>query len=396
MDSLDQTLDQELRQLEAMHLRRHLRNLDGPQGPIIPFDGREVVNFSSNDYLGLAGEPFLIAAFQKAAADFGAGAGASRLLSGNQPPHRLLEEAIACFKRTEAALAFSCGYSTALGTIPALVGRDDVVILDKLSHACLVDGARLSGATLRVFPHNDLDKLNSHLSWARNKFPRGRILILTESVFSMDGDLAPLAGIVALKNRFDAWLLVDEAHGIGVIGPEGRGLVDTLGLGSEVEVQMGTLGKAIGSAGGYISGSRSLIDLIINRGRSFIFSTAPPPAQAAASCCAVQWLQSKEGRERVAALTQNRKLLPELCPDVVPETPPSAIVPILIGEEDATLALAKRLLDAGLFLPAVRYPTVPKNKARLRLTLTAKHRREHLEALATANLSRCQPRGGPL
>lgn len=385
MSPLDQHLEEGLATLETRHLRRHLRVLSSPQGPCGVLDGREVVHFSSNDYLGLASEPWLHEAAAQAASKYGWGSGASRLISGNQPPHEELEAALARSKKTEAALAFSCGFATAVGTVPALVGRDDVILLDKLCHACLVDGARLSQATLRVFPHNDVDKLASHLRWARQKFPRSRILILVESVYSMDGDLAPLREIVEAKNRYGAFLLVDEAHGVGVLGPEGRGLVAELGLQNEVEVQMGTLGKALGSAGGYIAGSAILIDWLINRARSFIFSTAPPAAQAAAATAALQWLETPEGRSRLAKLDSLRTLWGTIHASLPPS---SAIIPIPLGPEEEALRAAEYLLKNGCFVPAVRYPTVPKGAARLRLTLTARHSPAHLQQVA-ALISSC-------
>ncbi len=374
-------LEADLRERRENHLWRELREISGSQGPEVIRDGRRVVNFSSNDYLGLAAEEFLREAWIEAAGKYGVGSGASRLISGSLTPHRELEEELAKFKQTEAALAFSCGYATAVGTLPVLAGPGDVIFLDKLSHACLVDGARLSGATLRIFPHNDVERLDSQLRWAARKHPRARLLIVTESVFSMDGDLAPLREMVEVKERYGAWLMVDEAHGMGVLGPEGRGLVSALGLGGRVEVQMGTLGKALGVAGGCVSGSRTLIDSLINRGRSFIFSTAPPPAQAAAATAALRWLDSPEGIRRVAALEENRRGLCELCPEQFPDMPASAIVPIAVGDESAALELAERFFESGLYLPAVRFPTVPRGRARLRLSLTASHRRVHLQSL---------------
>jgi 8-amino-7-oxononanoate synthase len=358
--------------------------LDGSQAPEVLFDGRRVLNFSSNDYLGLANEEFLREAAAEAARRFGAGAGAARLLSGTQPPHVALEEEIAAFKGTEAALSFSCGYTTALGVIPALAGRKDIVILDKLCHACLVDGARLSGATLRIFPHNNLERLEVLLRNSRAAAPDARILVVTESVFSMDGDTAPLAEIVALKERYGAWLYVDEAHGVGVLGEGGRGLVHALGLGNLVEIQMGTLGKAIGAAGGYVAGSRTLVDFLINRARSFIFSTAPPPAQAAAAVAALRWLRTPPGEERLRALENNRQYLFAALPDLFPASPASAIVPVPVGDEGAALALAREFFEQGFFIPAVRFPTVPRGRARLRLTLTALHTAGHLNAVTNA------------
>src|SRR6059058_3579165 len=300
------------RQLEALRARsldRNLREISSPSGTIVDLDGKRLINFSSNDYLGLANDPRLPEAAIAAITEFGVGAGASRLISGTQSPHVRLEQALAKWKGTEAALCFSSGYATVLGTIPALVTKDDVIVLDKLCHASLIDGAKLSGAILRVFPHNHLGKLQSHLEWARRQHLSKRILILTESVFSMDGDRAPLRELVELKKRFGALLMLDEAHAVGVIGPNGRGLAAAENLNEDVDVQMGTLSKALGASGGYICGSRSLIDWLINRARSFIYSTAPPPATAAAALAAVDFLASPSGEERRLLLWERIKLM---------------------------------------------------------------------------------------
>src|SRR5262249_35729897 len=243
--------------------------------------------------------------------EFGVGAGASRLISGNLSPHLRLERALAKWKGTEAALCFSSGYAAALGTIPALVTKNDVVLLDKLCHASLIDSASLSAAVLRVFPHNHLRKLENHLEWARREHPGKRVLILTESVFSMDGDRAPLRELVELKKRFEALLMLDEAHAVGVIGPNGRGLTAAENVNDDVDVQMGTLSKAFGASGGYICASRTLIEWLINRSRSFIYSTAPPPAVAAAALAAVDFLASLEGEERRLLLWERIRLMRE-------------------------------------------------------------------------------------
>jgi 8-amino-7-oxononanoate synthase len=376
MSDLDGWLGERLEEIERANLRRRLRRLDSAQGPVVCVAGRDVVNFSSNDYLGLAADPRLRDAAAAALAEFGAGSGSSRLICGTQGPHAALEAALARFKRTEAALTFATGHAAAVGTIPALVGAEDVIILDKLCHACLVDGARLSGATIRVFPHNHLEKLERLLHWARENYAKARVLVVTESIFSMDGDLAPLREIVALKDRFGAWLLVDEAHGVGVLGPEGRGLAAELGVADRVEIQMGTLGKALGASGGAICGSARLIDYLINRARSFIFSTAPPPAAAAAAAEAVRLLESGEAAPLREKLWAN---LASFAPDAV-----SAIVPRIIGDEAAAVAAAERLLEAGFLVPAVRYPTVARGTARLRITLSAAHSPAQVNALATA------------
>ena len=299
----------QLQALRAQSLHRKLREIGSAQGPQVQIVGQQLINFSSNDYLGLANDSRLREAAVAAIAEFGVGAGASRLISGTQSPHVRLEAALAKWKGTQSALCFSSGYAAAIGTIPALVGKQDVVLLDKLSHASLIDGARLSGAILRVFPHNHFGKLESHLEWAQREHPGRRVLVVTESVFSMDGDRAPLQQLVDLKKRFDALLFLDEAHAIGVIGANGRGLAAELGLAGEIEVQMGTLSKALGVSGGYICGSRSLIEWLVNRARSFIFSTAPPPAFAAAALAAVEFLASEEGEKRRQRLWQRIKIL---------------------------------------------------------------------------------------
>ena len=289
--------EDELADLESRNLRRSLKRLDSPQSTRVRWEGRELLNFSSNDYLGLADSPAVKAALREGVEKYGAGAGASRLVCGTLAPHLSFEEQLAEFKNTEAALTFSTGYAAALGTITALAGRGDVIILDKLCHASLIDGARLSGAEMRVFPHHDLDRLESHLRWARERVDplRGRILVVVESIYSMDGDRSPLTGIVELKEKTGAWLLVDEAHAFGIVGPQGRGLAAELGIESRVELQMGTLSKASGLSGGYLCASRTVVDLLINRARSFIYSTAPPPAIVFAAKTALDLIGGKEG-----------------------------------------------------------------------------------------------------
>lgn len=379
--NFDQYLSGELQRIEAAGLLRSLRTLESPQGARVLCNRRSLANFSSNDYLGLAADPRLREAARMALEEAGAGAGASRLVCGNHREHELLEEALAQFKRTEAVLSFSTGYAAALGVIPAVVGASDVVILDKLSHASLVDGARLSGAVVRVFPHNHLEKLESHLRWAREKHPSARILVVVESVYSMDGDCAPLREIVELKDRHGAWLMVDEAHGVGVIGSDGRGLADELGVGGRVEIQMGTLGKALGASGAYICGSRVLREYLINRARSFIFSTAPGPAAAAASRAAVQILHSGDGRELVERLWKNIGTLTTALGVGLAE---SAIFPVVIGGEREAVESSRLLQEAGFLVPAIRYPTVARGSARLRLSLSAAHEPAEIHRLAEA------------
>lgn len=383
---------EQLLALRAQALHRKLREIGSAQGPQIRIVGQELANFSSNDYLGLANDQRLREAAKAAIDEFGVGAGASRLISGTQSPHVRLEAALAAWKGTQAALSFSSGYAAAIGAIPALVGKQDVVLLDKLSHGSLIDGARLSGAILRVFPHNHLGKLESHLNWAQREHPRKRILIVTESVFSMDGDRAPLAQLIDLKKRFGVLLFLDEAHAIGVIGTNGRGLAAELGVAGDVDVQMGTLSKALGVSGGYICGSRSLIEWLVNRARSFIFSTAPPPAVAAAALAAVDFLASSEGEERRAILWERistlRGSLPRRPwdgpPSATPSSSGSAIHPWMIGDEQGAIDLARSLQTEGFLVPAIRYPTVAKGAARLRITVTAAHAEPQISALGSA------------
>jgi len=379
---------EQLEALRARSLDRHLREICSAQGPEIEISGRRLINFSSNDYLGLANDPRLREAAIAAIGDFGVGAGASRLISGTQSPHLRLERVLAKWKGTEAALCFNSGYAAALGTIPALVSKSDVVLLDKLCHASLIDGAKLSGAILRVFPHNQLGKLEGHLEWARRGHPGKRILIVTESVFSMDGDRAPLRELIELKKRFDALLMLDEAHAVGVIGANGRGLAAAENLNEDVDVQMGTLSKALGATGGYICGSRDLIEWLINRARSFIYSTAPPPAIAAAALTAVDFLSSPEGEERRLLLWKRSRLMQQLLPDnqwkKKRDDASGAIFPWIVGDEKVVLDLASALQGEGFLVPAIRYPTVAKGTARLRITVTASHEENQIRSLCEA------------
>ncbi len=364
----------QLDQLRGEGLWRELRTLDSPQGSVLEHEGREFLNFSSNDYLGLAASAEIKAALQEGVERYGGGSGASRLVCGSLRPHAELEAALANFKGAEAALTFSSGFAVPMGTLPALLGPGDTILMDKLSHACLVDAARLSGATLRIFPHNHLGKLERLLQTAQ-----GRVLIITESIFSMDGDAAPLVEIVELKDRYGAWLLVDEAHAVGVLGPQGRGLAAALGLEGRIELQMGTLSKALGLSGGYLAASRQVIDLLINRARSFIYTTAALPAVAHAALCALDLIRSAEGDRR-------RSLLHAHVDEVrsslgLDHTSSSAILPLILGDETAAMAASARLREAGLMVPAIRYPTVARGSARLRITLSAGHHSEQVAQL---------------
>ena len=375
-----------LSDLRARSLLRELRTIEEVAGPEVMVDGRRFINFASNDYLGLSQHPFLKIAAQEAIERFGIGAGASRLVTGSQSLHRKLEQELATFKGTESALLFGSGYAAAIGALCSLTGPGDIILLDKLVHACIIDGAKLSGALRRVFPHNNVEKLKEHLVWARKNHPDRKPLIATESVFSMDGDLADLTAIVDLKNEFGALLFVDEAHATGVIGPKGAGLVTALGLTRDVDVQMGTLSKAIGVSGGFVCGSNALIQLLVNRARSFIYSTASPPALAAAASASLKILQSDLGDQLRIRLWQNVSLLSKLLEIKRNHrpSPQSAIIPVLVGTEERSLQLAGALLECGFLIPAIRYPSVARGSARIRIALSAAHFSKQIVALAAA------------
>jgi 8-amino-7-oxononanoate synthase len=411
--SFESLLAAELARLEKQGLLREMRRIDSPQGPRISVLGQSWLNFSSNDYLGLASHPLVRDAAREAVAKFGSGAGASRLICGSLAPHHELEEAIARFKKTPAALAFGSGWAAAHGAIGALLGKNDIIVLDRLVHASIVDAARLCGARIRVFPHQDLEALARILLWANagRSSPASRVLVVTESLFSMDGDYAPLREIADLKDRYGAWLMVDEAHSTGLYGSSGSGLVDAHGLRGRVEVQMGTLGKALGAAGGFICGARPLIDLLVNKARSFIFSTAPVPAAAAAAMAALELAQGTEGEDRRESLrgrvAQLRSGLARSggsssethwqFPPSAPiqsggatashpafDLPASAIVPLIVGSEERALAIAAALRSRSFLIPAIRYPTVARGRARLRVTLTAAHEAADVDLLIGA------------
>lgn len=379
---LDSVLGAALEGIRSQKLLRRLRELTTPQGPEVGIGGRTYRNFSSNDYLGLASHPALREAAMAAWDRDGFGSGASRLVCGTLRAHEELEAAIAEFKGTEAALGFSSGYAAAMGTIPALCGAGDVVILDKLAHACLVDAARLSGAVMRVFPHNNLEKLASHLAWARAKHPKARCLVVVESVYSMDGDVAPLREIVELADRAGAWVFLDEAHGVGVLGNAGRGLAEREGVAERIAVQMGTLGKALGAHGAYIAGSGILREYLVNRARSFIYSTAPPAPVAAAARAALGIVQSPEGDALRRRLQENVARLAHALGNV--EKPPAAIVPWILGDEEFAVRVSDELGASGILVPAIRYPTVARGSARLRFTCSAVQTDADLAALGDA------------
>lgn len=377
----DWNIANQLDDLRAQGLWRELRPLDEVNGVIVRSGGREWVNFSSNDYLGLAGSEELRAALEAGIEKYGGGSGASRLVCGTHRAHLDLEEALADFKGTEAALTFSSGFAVALGTIPALLGPGDTVILDKLCHASLVDAARLSGATIRVFPHNHLEKLERLLGTAK-----GRVLVVTESIFSMDGDAAPLQEIVALKERCGAWLLVDEAHAVGVLGPQGRGLAGALGVDGQIELQMGTLSKAFGLCGGYLAASRQVIDLLVNRARSFIYTTAQPAHLAYAAGVVLNLVRGPRGDERRKKVRAHASLANDLLfesPVGLP-MPPAAILPAILGDEQRAMQVSHSMREKGFLIPCIRYPTVARGSARLRFTVSATHSAAQIEGAAAA------------
>ena len=389
MNTLDAYLERLMADTEAAGLRRSLRDVTARHGVSITADGRALTNFSSNDYLGLANHPALIEAARRAATDWGSGTGAARLVCGSLRVFRDLEESLAGWKGCAAALSFSTGYAAALGTVPALVGPGDVVAIDKRVHACCVDAARLSGATLRVFRHNDLNDLERILLWARK--PSGdaartvRILVISESVFSMDGDEAPLRELVELKDRHGAWLMVDEAHAAGLYGTRRTGLAEAAGVSDRIDIHMGTLGKALGSSGGYIAGSAALRDHLINHARSFVFSTAPVPAAPAAALAAVRLIQTSEGERRVARLHSHLHTLRGALPLTADaRAASSAILPILAGAETRAIEWSTALREAGFLVPAIRYPTVARGSARLRVTVSADHDGSDVQALIAA------------
>jgi 8-amino-7-oxononanoate synthase len=378
--------------LEEKGLLRSLRVLASRPGPRVQVDGRTVVNFASNDYLGLSGHPRVLEGARSALESRGAGSTASRLMAGTLDLHERLEKALAEFKRTEACAVFPSGYHANLGTLPALLEEGDTVVLDRLAHASLVDGARLSKAKLLVFKHNDVEDLEKVL---RRAATAGRRWIVTASVFSMDGDVAPLCEMSFLTERYNARLYVDEAHATGIFGPGGRGVVNGLGLEKKVDVCMGTLSKALGAQGGFVAGRAELVRWLHNKARSFIYSTALNPAAAGAALAALDVVRDEPTRrEKLLALARRlREGLDRLAgrtavPSRIksPYTPYEGgpIVPWVVGESGAALSLSRKLWDAGFYVPAVRPPTVPDGTARLRFTVTAEHAESDVDALLAA------------
>lgn len=375
-------LQAQLARLDAAHLRRRRAVVEVIDGPRLQArDGPPLLSFCSNDYLGLAQHPALIQAAQEAAARYGVGAGASALVSGHSAVHDALENELAAFVDMPHALSFGSGYLANIGIVPALVGRGDAVFSDALNHACLIDGARLSRAQVHVYPHNDLAVLARHLAAAG---PAQRKLVLTDAVFSMDGDLAHLPELLALCERFDAWLLVDDAHGFGVLGPRGQGSAAHFGLRSPRLVYMATLGKAAGCAGAFVAGDATLIEWLMQRARSYIFATAPPAMQAQSVRASLRIIETEAWRREhlmrlIARLRAGLGPLPWLNPGS-----PTAIQPLILGANQTAQDTMAALRDRGLWVPAIRPPTVPDGTARLRISLSAAHSEDNVDRLISA------------
>ena len=371
-----QFLDEALAQIRADGLYRKLRVLAGEQRPTSRFDSKDVINLSSNNYLGLTTHPKLREAALRALKELGVGSGSVRTIAGTMEIHMELERKIATFKKTEASVVFQSGFAANAGTVAAILGKDDLILSDELNHASIIDGARLSRATIRVFPHRDPAALGRLLEETASVKRR---LVITDGVFSMDGDIAPMPEIVALARAHGAIMMVDDAHASGVLGKAGRGTVDHFDLHGQVDIQVGTLSKAIGVLGGYVAGTRSLIEYLYHRARPFLFSTSHPPAVAAACIAAFDVLEAEP--ERIERLWSNTKRFKDGLKRLgfntgISETP---ITPIFVGEADLAMRFSDRLFDRGLFAQGIGYPTVAKGKARLRTIVTATHTEEELD-----------------
>jgi len=375
-------LHEQLEELKAKGLYFRLRVLESEQKPVASFDGQEVINLSSNNYLGLTTHRALRRAALEATRRWGVGAGAVRTIAGTMKIHMELEEQIARFKNTEACVVFQSGFTANAGTVAAILGKDDLIISDELNHASIIDGCRLSKATIKVFKHRDLNDCERVCQETAN-WP-GRKLLITDGVFSMDGEIAPLPQLCDLAEKYNCIMMVDDAHASGVLGRGGRGTVDHLGCHGRVDIQVGTLSKAIGAMGGYVCGSRDLIEWLYHRGRPFLFSTSHPPSVTASCQAAFGLLDSPEGEKLIKKLWANTKFFKKRLKESgfstgASETP---ITPIHVGEAAKAFEFSRRLFDAGLYAPAVGYPTVPEGKARLRAIVTATHKRAELERAA--------------
>jgi glycine C-acetyltransferase len=378
--------NKELAVMKESGLYRALRLIESGQSGRVHMEGREVLLLCSNNYLGLAEHPVLKEASIRAVNAYGSGSGASRLVSGNMSLHEELERKLAAFKCCEGAVLFNCGYSANVGLLTAVAGHGDTIYSDRLNHASIVDGALLSRAKLVRYPHNDVITLEKQLESHQGK---GRHIIVTDGVFSMDGDIAPLRQIVELKKKFKALLMVDDAHGTGVLGAGGRGSAEACGVQAQVDIHMGTLGKGLGSFGAYATGSAEMVDFMRNRARSFIFSTSLPPAVLAASIAALEIVASPEGRELRNKLDSNRSLFSGLLNRAGFNTLSSAtqIIPLLVGDAATTMEFSRRLLARGVFVQGIRPPTVPAGSSRLRCTVMANHSVEDLEQASSAIVS---------
>jgi glycine C-acetyltransferase len=376
MGALDE-LEGKLAELEEQGLLLLPRTLEGPTGARARFDGRDVINLASNNYLGLANHPRVNAAAAKAALELGAGSGAVRTIAGSMRMHLELEQRFAAFKHADAALMFQSGFTANAGTVAAILDKDDVIVSDQLNHASIIDGARLSRAEIKVFPHKDAEAAGALL--VETARPGRRQLLITDGVFSMDGDIAPLPDLVQVAERHGAIMMVDDAHATGVLGAGGAGTVDHFGLHGRVDVQVGTLSKAIGVLGGFIAGPRVLIRWLENRGRPYLFSTSAPPAVVAACITALDVIHDEP--ERLERLWNNTRAfkaaLHELGFDTgLSETP---ITPVIAGDEERAQALGRRLFEEGVFAPAIVFPTVVRGQARVRTIVTADHTDGDLE-----------------
>ena len=372
-------LQDQLEELKAKGQHFRLRVLEGEQKPVAQFDGREVINLSSNNYLGLTTHKALRRAATEAIRTHGVGAGAVRTIAGTMDLHMALEEQIAKFKGTEAAVVFQSGFTANAGTVAAILGKDDLILSDELNHASIIDGCRLSRAAIRVFKHRDVADCERLCKETEN-WP-GRKLLITDGVFSMEGDIAPLPELCGLAEKYNCIMMVDDAHASGVLGRNGRGTVDHLGCHGRVHIQVGTLSKAIGAMGGYVSGSRELVDYLYHRARPFLFSTGHPPSVVATCQAAFRLLDSPAGEKLINKLWSNTKFFQRRLKKLgfsagASETP---ITPIHVGEAAKAFELSRRLYEAGVYIPAVGFPTVPEGKARLRAIVTATHKRADLE-----------------
>jgi len=379
--SLDEDLRARLDARESHAIRRRLRPISSRIGPRIVVDGRSILQFCSNDYLGITSHPAVTRAAEMALARYGTGAGSARLVVGTSSPHCELEEALAQLKQTEAALALSSGYHANTGVLPVLTGSEDMIFSDALNHASIIDGCRLSHAATKIYHHNDIEHLTTLLSATGTTRRR---VIVTESVFAMDGDLAPLSDLASVAKQYDALLVVDEAHATGVFGSHGGGLVQELELGAHVDVQIGTLSKAIGALGGYVAGSQTLIDTLINEARTFIYTTALPPSVAASATAAIQVIIKEP--ERREQLWQHARFLRKALAAAGYHINPgnSPILPVMIGDAAQTVALSNALFTHGVLVSAIRPPTVPTGTARLRVTPMATHTENDLEQAVDA------------